>query len=339
MDSSSFGWSATTAPRPPHRRIHRKRHDEPPRYSAPPNQTAPGSYHPPTKPVTSTSGWVQVDDPQEQASVATVLWSAGETAPRRLDASATTRSLFDGLAIHGEPPQEPQRSTALAGMATSRTSDFRQQTTPSFASASHEQAKGAPQDSQRPRLPAAAFGRSAEVHEDQNCSSTSIVRSNPPGSTESRRHTCSTPATASHERERAGGVQHDPQEPVRPADAYGLSAASPHGTNCHAMVASRSTPLGLAESRNEPDYSMATISYVGWPSTANRRKSPSAPPHWSTRPRAAPSTSGTSRPPPSPPPPTSGQTEHRKTLEDQDSPLPHSADRPRSTKTKAARVR
>ena len=80
-------------------------------------------------------------------------------------------------------------------------------------------------------------------------------------------------------------------------------------------------------------------SSTGWPSTANRRKSPSAPLHRPLRPRAAPPTDGTSRPLPLPPPPTSGRTEHRKTFEDQDSPLPHSADRPRSTKTIIARAR
>ena len=35
----------------------------------------------------------------------------------------------------------------------------------------------------------------------------------------------------------------------------------PQGTNCHAMVAGRSTPLGLAESRHYADSSMATSSY------------------------------------------------------------------------------
>ena len=69
------------------------------------------------------AGWGQ--HLQDQASTAIVSWLAGEAAPRRLDASATTHSLFDGLAIHGEPPQEPERSTVSAGMATSRTSDFR----------------------------------------------------------------------------------------------------------------------------------------------------------------------------------------------------------------------
>ena len=89
----------------------------------------------------------------------------------------------------------------------------------------------------------------------------SSVRSNPPGSIESRRHACSSPATASHERERAGGVQHDPHKPARPADEYGLSAASPYGTNHHSMVAGPSTPFGLAKSRHYTVSPLATSSY------------------------------------------------------------------------------
>ena len=65
--------------------------------TTPKNQRAPPMY---MASITSTAGWGQVD-PQEQASAAAVSWSAGETAPRLLDASATTRSLFGGLAIHG----------------------------------------------------------------------------------------------------------------------------------------------------------------------------------------------------------------------------------------------
>ena len=94
--------------------------------------------------VALTAGWGQ--HPQDQASAAAISWSAGEAAPRRLDAAATTRSLFDGLAVHDEPPHEPERSAASAGIAASCTSEVRHQPTPSFASASHERANGAPQD-------------------------------------------------------------------------------------------------------------------------------------------------------------------------------------------------
>ena len=142
MDSSSFAWSATTAPRPPHRRIHRNRDADPPRYSVPPDPVAPGSYPPPAMNVSSTAGWGQ--HPQDQASAAAISWSAGEAAPRRLDATTTTRSLFDGLAVRNEPPHEPERSPEPAGIAASCTSEVRRQPTPSFASASHERANGAP---------------------------------------------------------------------------------------------------------------------------------------------------------------------------------------------------
>ena len=74
-------------------------------------------------------------------------------------------------------------------------------------------------------------------------------------------------------------------------------------------------------------------SSTGWPSTAHRRTSPSAPPHRQASPRAAPQKSGASRPPPSPPPPTSGRTEPLKTLVAHVLPLPQSADRPRSPMT------
>ena len=65
--------------------------------------------------VSSTAGWGQ--HPQDQASAAVISWSAGEAAPRRLNATTTTRSLFDGLAVHNAPPHEPERSAAPAGIA------------------------------------------------------------------------------------------------------------------------------------------------------------------------------------------------------------------------------
>ena len=186
MDSLAFAWSAPTAPRPPHRRIHRDRDDDPPRYSAPPRPTlSHRGATPPAMNVASTAGWGQ--HPQDQASAAAILWSAGEAAPRRLNATATTRSLFDGLAVHGEPPHKPESPNASAGIDASCTSEVRHQPTLSFASASHERANGAPEDPRRPRLPAAAFGRSAEVPDDLHRSTTLSACSHPHGPTESRR--------------------------------------------------------------------------------------------------------------------------------------------------------
>ena len=173
-------------------------HDTPPR-PTPLRRGAP----PPAMNVPTTVGWGQ--HPQDQASAAAISWSAGEAAPRRLNATTTTRSLFDRLAVRNEPPHEPERSATPAGIAASCTSEVRRQPTPSFASASHERANGAPQDPRRSRAPAAAFGRSAEVPDNphwQPRRTPARAHMVPPRAGATRPHQPPTPPTGASGRER-----------------------------------------------------------------------------------------------------------------------------------------
>ena len=228
MDVSP-GWSANTAPQPPQRMIRNPLHKDAPLHSAtPPDRRLASTNHPSLAlPVTSTvgKGWIV---PRDQASATAISWTAEEAAPRRLDNSAATHSLFDGLAVR-RPPQALHRSAASPGPSTPLGfAGTRQYETPSLAPISYERADGVPYKPQEPGRPAAASVLSAEPPKGLNLPAMSRDPSTPLSFANSRHYACSSLVTVSCER-----AYRNPHEPPRyqgrPANPSGPSAVSGAG--------------------------------------------------------------------------------------------------------------